>query len=183
MVSSLIFYEKIVVASKNEVKIGAAREAFMLMFPGDVPEYEGVSVSSGVADQPLSDTETYTGAHNRITALVANVPDADYYVAFEGGLEDTQDGMEVFAWVLIQNKDGLLGKARTATFIIPEAVAAHVRKGIELGAADDLVFGRTHSGHGNGIVGLLTGDVISRTSYYVDAAVLALIPFKNPELY
>ncbi len=46
-----------------------------------------------------------------------------------------------------------------------------------------MVFGRTNSKQGNGAVGLLTGDVIDRAAYYVHAVILALIPFRNPELY
>jgi non-canonical (house-cleaning) NTP pyrophosphatase len=34
-----------------------------------------------------------------------------------------------------------------------------------------------------GAVGILTGDVLTRTTYYEPAIILALIPFKNPELY
>ena len=57
-----------------------------------------------------------------------------------------------------------------------------MRQGIELGHADDQVFGRSNSKQQNGSVGLLTGDVVDRTAYYVQAVILALIPFKNPTL-
>jgi non-canonical (house-cleaning) NTP pyrophosphatase len=51
---------------------------------------------------------------------------------------------------------------------------------MELGEADDVVFGRANSKQANGSIGLLTDDTITRTSYYVDAVVMALIPFKKP---
>jgi non-canonical (house-cleaning) NTP pyrophosphatase len=54
---------------------------------------------------------------------------------------------------------------------------------MELGDADDVVFGRTNSKQENGAVGLLTENVIDRTAYYVQALILALIPFKNSVLY
>jgi non-canonical (house-cleaning) NTP pyrophosphatase len=76
-----------------------------------------------------------------------------------------------------------IGKARTGAFFLPPAVARLVNEGIELGEADDMVFGRTNSKQKNGAVGLLTGDVIDRRLYYEQAVVLALIPFKNPDLY
>jgi non-canonical (house-cleaning) NTP pyrophosphatase len=58
-----------------------------------------------------------------------------------------------------------------------------VRQGMELGDADDAVFGRSNSKQANGAVGILTGNVIDRAELYEQAVVLALIPFKNPELY
>jgi non-canonical (house-cleaning) NTP pyrophosphatase len=75
------------------------------------------------------------------------------------------------------------GSGRTASFLLPEAVASLVRQGKELGEADDLVFERSNSKQENGAVGILTGDVIDRAALYEPAVVLALIPFKNPDLY
>jgi len=62
-------------------------------------------------------------------------------------------------------------------------VAELVRDGMELGAADDKVFSRVKSGRGSGTVGKLTGDLITRQSYYEHAVTLALIPMMNPKLY
>jgi non-canonical (house-cleaning) NTP pyrophosphatase len=76
----------------------------------------------------------------------------------------------------------LTGKARTATFYLPQEVITLVQRGIELGHADDMVFGRSNSKQQNGSVGLLTEDVITRLTYYSHAVVLALIPFKNEAL-
>ncbi|MDD5263960.1 MAG: DUF84 family protein, partial [Candidatus Bipolaricaulis sp.] len=66
---------------------------------------------------------------------------------------------------------------------LPDTVAALVRQGVELGEADDRVFGRTDSKRDVGAVGLLTGEVIDRTALYEHAVVLALIPFRNAALY
>jgi non-canonical (house-cleaning) NTP pyrophosphatase len=54
---------------------------------------------------------------------------------------------------------------------------------MELGEADDLVFGKANSKQQNGAVGLLTNDVIVRRTLYVPAVVMALIPFVKEELY
>ncbi len=53
-------------------------------------------------------------------------------------------------------------------------------QGLNLGDADDQVFRRTNSKQGSGAVGLLTDDVVTRTTLYEQAVILALIPFKNP---
>ena len=172
----------IVVASINPVKIQAALEGFRRMFPGETFTAKGIGVPSGVSDQPMSDAETLQGARNRAAHAQAELPEGDYWIGIEGGVEDRAGELEAFAWVVVISSDGRAGKSRTATFYLPEETATLVRAGVELGHADDQVFGRSNSKQQNGSVGLMTGDVVDRTAYYVQAVILALIPFKNPTL-
>ncbi len=173
---------RIVVASQNPVKLRAAKSAFERMFPRRRFEVGGVSVSSGVADQPLSAGETLRGARQRASNARAAEPEADYWVGIEGGIEDGLNGMACFAWVQVLGFDGLAGTGQTAVFYLPREVADLVRAGVELGLADDRVFGRENSKQGNGAIGLLTDDVVDREAYYVQAVIMALVPFKNPGL-
>jgi inosine/xanthosine triphosphatase len=173
---------KIIVASKNPVKINAALSGFLKMFPNEQFEVEGVSVSSGVYEQPKSDVETFTGAMNR-AENASKETKADYWVGIEGGIEQKDSGMEAFAWVVIKSADSKFGKGRTGTFFLPPPIAELIKNGKELGEADDIVFGIKNSKQQNGAVGILTNNVIDRTKYYTEAVVLALIPFKNQELY
>jgi non-canonical (house-cleaning) NTP pyrophosphatase len=102
-------------------------------------------------------------------------------VGIEGGVSDHAGAMEAFAWVVVMG--GVrIGRSRTAAFVLPQEVAVLVRQGMELGDADDVVFGRSNSKQQNGAVGLLTGDAIDRLSYYAHAVTMAFIPFKNPDL-
>ncbi|MBL8162727.1 MAG: inosine/xanthosine triphosphatase [Anaerolineae bacterium] len=172
---------RLVVASTNPVKIQAALAGFRLLFPADAVHAEGVSVPSGVSHQPMSDEETLDGAHNRAVNVRAAVPGADYWVGIEGGIEEKHGEMLAFAWVVILSAEGR-GIGRTGAFCLPTELADLVRQGVELGEADDRVFGRSNSKQANGAVGILTGDVIDRTAYYVHAVALALIPFCNPTL-
>lgn len=174
---------KIIVASKNPVKLRATLNGFQKMFPGETFSIEGVSLPSGVSDQPMSDAETQQGAATRTRNARMAYPDADYCIGIEGGIEEKDGDMETFAWVVVAGKTGAVGKGRTGAFSLPPQVAELVRQGKELGAADDIVFGMTNSKQENGAVGILTHDAIDRTAFYVDAVVLALIPFKNQELY
>lgn len=173
---------RIVVASLNPVKIECVRRGFEKMFPDQQLEIIRVNVPSGVSKQPLTSAETLQGALNRAKNAQAEVPLADYWAGVEGGIEDVSREMSVFAWVVILSENQC-GKGRTGTFFLPPAIADLVRQGMELGDADDLVFGRTNSKQGNGAIGLLTGDIIDRTSYYEPAVIMALIPFKNSTLY
>lgn len=174
---------KLVISSKNPVKVNATLGGFKQMFPEETFEHEMVAVSSGVSDQPMSNEETYLGATNRANNAKQEMPDADYWIGLEGGIEEGEKGMEAFAWAVVINKEGLLGKSRTATFFLPQRIAELVNQGTELGHADDMVFGTSNSKQSSGSVGILTKDVLTRTTYYQDAIVLALIPFKNPDLY
>ncbi len=174
---------KIVIASKNPVKINAALNGFRKMFPETIFETEGISVPSGVSEQPQSDAETFTGAMNRVDNASKEITDADFWVGIEGGIEEKQSDMEAFAWVIIKSNDGRYGKGRTGTFFLPPKVVELIKQGKELGEADDIVFGRSNSKQENGAVGILTSDVVDRTKYYTEAVVFACIPFKNKELY
>ena len=175
--------QKIIVASKNPVKINAALSGFQKMFVGHTFEIEGVSVASGVSDQPQTDAETLQGARTRVENACAQYPNADFWIGIEGGIEEHHHEMGAFAWIVIQSKDGQVGKGRTGVFFLPPQVAQLVREGKELGEADDIVFGRTNSKQENGAVGILTDNIIHREQYYATTVVLALIPFKNKELY
>ncbi len=174
--------KRIIVASKNPVKIASTLQGFQTMFPDEQFVIVGVSVPSGVADQPFCDEETLQGALNRASnAFYAN-PQADYYVGIEGGVQETRRGMEAFAWVAIQSQE-VAGKGKSGTFFLPHQVRDLIIEGKELGEADDIVFGMTNSKQERGAVGILTGNVIDRTEFYKAATILALIPFKNAELY
>ena len=174
--------KNVIIASKNPVKINAVKIAFDQMFPSDFFEFNGLEVSSDVSDQPLSDSETLQGAINRSNNAKSKNSDADYWVGIEGGVDKKDNQMEVFAWIFIQSND-LQGKARTATFNLPKKIIELIDSGMELGDADDIVFNRKNSKQKNGAVGILTGDLIDREKYYAHAIVMALIPFKNIDLY
>lgn len=62
-------------------------------------------------------------------------------------------------------------------------MAQLVRDGKELGDANDIVFNETNSKQNNGAIGLLTGDIVTRQTYYEHCLLLALVPFMNPNLF
>ncbi len=173
---------KIIVASKNPVKINTTLDGFKEMFPEQEFEIEGVSVPSGVADQPKTDKETFEGANNRSLTAKQQFPNADFWVGIEGGIEDTGTEMTSFAWIVIQGKN-LMGKSRTGTFLLSPKVAELIRSGLELGDADDKIFRMKNSKQQNGAVGILTKDLLTRQSFYEVSVILALIPFKNSDIY
>ena len=168
---------KIAVASFNPVKLGAVESAFKTQFPDAEIQLMPVSVDSGVSDQPMSDEETRCGAHNRVRNAMVQLPDVDYWVGLEGGL-DTYDGkLMASAWMAIGNRARKISEARTPTLPLPPAVQKLVDDGLELGDANDLVFSKVNSKQGGGAFGLLTDGLYTRESVYSQAVTLALIPF------
>ena len=174
--------KKVIIASKNPIKIQSVKAGYEKMFPTQEFEFIGVSVPSNVADQPMSNEETFRGAKNRAVNASQTIEEADFYIGIEGGIEHVDNEMQAFAWVFIL-ANGKYGKSKTGTFFLPNQVMELIKAGKELGEADDIVFKRHNSKQNSGAVGILTGDLIDRTSYYTEAVILALIPFKNVELY
>ena len=174
--------KKIIVASLNPVKIEAVQSGFRRVFPEETFLVEGAAVPSGVSDQPMTDAETLQGARTRAQNAHLDRPEADYWVGVEGGCDYMEDALVAFAWVQVLGKHNS-GNARTGMFRLPKKVQDLVEAGYELGEADDQVFGKTNSKQESGAVGLLSGDIITRATYYEHAVILALLPFKNRNLY
>ncbi len=175
--------KKVVVASSNPVKIEAVVRGFERMFPVEHFDVSGVSVPSGVAHQPMNDEETRRGAQNRARNAAQAAPQADFWAGIEGGI-DTLDGqMSAFAWIIVLKREGGMGESRSASFPLPPAIVELIQQGVELGEADDRVFRRRNSKQANGAVGILTEDAVDRVALYEQPVALALIPFKNPDLY
>lgn len=170
---------KIVVASKNPVKVQAVEAAFRARFPEATLETSAVTVESGVSDQPMSDAETRRGAHNRVRNACAEFPGADFWVGLEGGLEAIDGDLMASAWMVIRSRDGRMGEARTPTLPLPPRVQALVKSGLELGEANDRVFATLNSKQGGGAFGLLTDGLYTRGGVYTQALILALIPLTH----
>jgi inosine/xanthosine triphosphatase len=174
---------RVVVGSRNPVKINAVKEGFERMFPEHKFVFEGLAVPSNVPDQPMGDNETYIGAENRAKNARNILPEADYWVGLEGGLVETSPTeIEAMAWIVILDKNSI-GKSRTASFNLPPATIKLIKEGFELGHADEKIHNVINSKQNNGTTGLLTNNVLTRLDYYIQSVILALIPFKNVALF
>lgn len=94
---------RLIIASTNPVKVQAAVNGFRRMFPDQVLEIQSLNVESGVSPQPPMSIETLTGAINRAANAQQAVPDADYWIGIEGGIEDDGVEMLAFAWVVVRS--------------------------------------------------------------------------------
>ena len=170
---------KVVVASRNPVKVEATRSAFASQFPGVSLDVVPVEVDSGAGDQPDSDAATRQGARTRAERAREQIPAADFWVGLEGGVERLGERLVAFAWMAILGPTGGLGEARSTTLPLPPAVRELVDAGVELGVANDRVFSTLNSKQGGGAFGLLTDGLYTRESVYRETLVMALVPFVN----
>ncbi len=170
----------VVLGSTSPAKRRALEEALKRLYGRNV-EVATVAAGSGVPDQPWGEEETRRGALNRAREALTLAPDAELAVGIEAGVsEEPGWPLWTFAWIVVVSRDGRLGVARSATFGIPERLAAGVRRGLELGDALDAAYGLVRAKDGPGAVGLLTRGVVERPELYTTAVLLALMPWLEP---
>lgn len=170
---------RVIVASQNPVKVGAARAAFAAVFPDASLDVTGTRVASGVGDQPDSDAKTRHGARQRARSASDARPGADFWVGLEGGVETYDAQLVAFAWMAVLGRRGDISEARSATLPLPPAVKELVDGGMELGEANDRVFATVNSKQGGGAYGLLTDGRYTREGIYAQTLIIALTPFVN----
>ena len=172
---------KIVVGSLNPVKINAAKQSIKQCFELSSVACEAVEAPSGVAEQPMTNTDTRLGAVNRVKYCQRHY-EADYYLAMEGGVDMTEDGPVTFAYVVIANKQKM-SVGRSAALPLPLKVYRSLQQGAELGPVMDSLFNTTNIKQRGGAIGLLTRGQATREGNYTQALILALAPFLHQELY
>ncbi|WP_133407816.1 inosine/xanthosine triphosphatase [Parashewanella tropica] len=171
----------VIVGSKNPVKINASQQAIQAFFPNTEIVTVGVDAPSLVADQPMTSNETRLGAINRVEYCKQH-HQADFYVAIEGGVEENQDGVFTFAYVVIDNlKQQRINQS--AMLPLPAVVYQKLTHGEELGHVMDELFGTENIKQKGGAIGLLTQGLSSRQQSYEQALTLAMVPFIHQELF
>ena len=172
--------KRIGVGSTNPVKIAAVRMVVTRAFPA--AEVIGLSVDSGVSEQPWGDEEARLGARNRARAVLA-AAGSDLGVGLEGGVLETELGLVTCAWCIIVDREGQIGVGGGVHMRLPPSVAGVLRGGGELGPAMDQLTGQHNTKQAQGAVGILTGGLSDRRSAYGQLVAMALAPFVKTEYY
>lgn len=166
---------RIAVGSGNRVKVAAVAAVAAKLWP--MAQVHGVTVPSGVSDQPMGDDETIRGARERARGALA-ATEADLGVGLEGGCVELPDGgMRTCAWCVIVARDGREGVGGSLAMPLPASVAALVRRGVELGHAMDQVTGGRDTKTNAGAVGILTRGLIDRQAAYEVLVTYACVPW------
>ncbi len=175
---------KILVGSKNPVKIDSVREAFANYF--DRLEVAGIEVDSGVSAQPVGD-ETYIGAKNRAMNLKSlnekeNLS-ADLFVGIEGGITKQFGKWFAFGCMCIADKEGNAGFGNSPQFELPGSVSEKLLEGKELGDVMDEIMNQQNTKQKQGAIGFFTNGVMNRKELYIEGLKVAMIPFLHKEMF
>lgn len=174
-------FAHIAVGSNNPVKQAAVRAVLQRVQPQLV--LTSLEVASGVPDQPMGDEETQRGARNRAIAALRDTG-AELAIGLEGGVVVLADGrMRSCAWAVAIDRYGLEGMGGSLSMPLPDAVAARIRAGEELGHAMDAVANVVGTKHGRGAVGILTAGLIDRQRAYEPMVTYALAPWLAPAFF
>lgn len=175
---------KVLVGSRNPVKIEAVKEAFSKYF--DDVEVIGIKVGSRVSNQPIGD-ETFEGAKNRSLELKRINEEknlgAKFFVGIEGGIIKLHSRWFAFGGMCIVDDKGRIGFGTSPHFELPDDVTKELLSGIELGDVMDKITGDRNTKQKGGAIGFFTRGIMDRKNLYIQGLVVALIPFVNEELY
>lgn len=167
----------VVAATTNPAKIKAISLAFDDVYGSDQYRIEGVDVDSGVPLQPIGNTETRTGARQRVKNARLIRPEADFWIGVEAGIEDNM----TFAWMVIEHLQ-MRGESRSASLMLPDIILHGIHQGRELGDEMAVLSGISNIKQQGGAIGIFTKGKLTRTHVYHQALLLALVPFHN-EIY
>lgn len=169
---------KVVVGSSNPVKVGAVTESFKQYYPES--EVISLKVSSGIAEQPMSEEETVLGATNRALAALEY---GDFGVGLEGGVTEIGGVLFECAWCVVVDKTGRRGMGGGLYFELPKTVADRILNGGELGPIMNELTGEENVKEKSGAIGVFTKGKLDRKTAYVQLVTSALIKFVSPEWF
>lgn len=171
----------IAVGSTNPTKLKPVRSVFKKHFKNVI--VKGISIPSGVKDQPTSDDEMYQGALTRAKGALHRIKNADYGVGIEGGIHKYSYGWFERSLIVIVNRKGDIGIGSSGGLTLPHSVISRIQKGKTLEEAVDELCGTNHIGKGIGMFGVFTKGVVTRTSGVAHGVAFALARFLHEELY
>jgi inosine/xanthosine triphosphatase len=175
---------KVLVGSKNPVKIEAVKDSFSKYF--DNVEVTGMNADSKVPAQPVND-ETFEGAQNRAMELLKinneqNLS-ADFFVGIEGGIVKMFNKWFGLGLMCVLDNSGKTGFGTSPLFELPESVTEKLLTGIELGDVMDKIMNEQNTKQKGGAIGFFTNGVMDRKELYVSGLITALIPFMHQEMF
>lgn len=169
------------VGSTNPTKIQPVSDVFSHHFKDC--KVRGVSVPSGVSEQPMDIDEMYKGALNRAINALQAVKDADYGVGIEGGIHKQSFGWFEHSIVVIVNKKREIGIGASGGLVLPEIIMDSIHKGKNLEEAIDSHFNTNKIGEGMGMFGIFTKGVVTRSEGVRHGVAFALGRFLHSHVY
>lgn len=178
----------IAIGSTNPIKIMAFDEVIKQYVLLKSARIHPISVSSEVADQPLSLNETVRGAKNRARNAFNGCTGCLFSIGIESGLMEVSESktgfMEFCVCCVYNGQDYYFGQS--CAFELPLAIVnLMLKEKKELGEACFLA-GYTNNpklGAAEGLISILTNGRINRKEYTKQAIITALIQIEKTELF
>jgi len=164
---------KVAIGSSNPAKVSAVKDAFKLYLPDNTFEFIAIEVDSGISDQPMSDNEAYKGARERAKQAIEQTG-ADYGVGIEGGIQEIKGHWVVGNLAVVVDRHEKEGFGISTRISVPANIMKHVHKNKNLSHATQLEHGIEDIGKKQGILGMLSKGLITRSSASKDAVIGAL---------
>jgi len=168
------------VGSKNPVKVNAVENVVRKVWPD--AEVISVETLSGVKEQPTSDEEAIEGAGNR-ARLALKETGADLGIGLEGCTVESKHGLLMSGWAVVIDTQGVTGIGGGGRMVLPSRIASEVRKGKELGLVMDEIVGGTNTKQKQGVSGILTNNILTRTQALESQVAYAVARFINQDYY
>jgi len=174
----------VAVGSKNKAKLTAVKNGFAHYFK-DVG-VKGVAVESGVAEQPTSVKDIFSGAKNRAEKAFEAM-ECDFSVGIEGGIfpvPETRTEFLALGGICIFNGTEHAYGTSPGFEYPPKMVKGILEKGKEIKEIFLQEFGpEKGNSEGEGAVGFLTKGVVKRDRFNELGVVMALVQIVNKNLY
>lgn len=171
----------VAVGSTNPTKIEPVKKVFSHHFKN--VKIKGVTVASGVKDQPMNVDDMFKGAFNRAKNALKKVRGANYGVGIEGGLHKYSYGWFEQSIVVILDKKGDIGIGASGGLVLPNKVINEINKGKNLEQAVDKLFKTKKIGKGIGMFGIFTKGVVTRSEGVRHGVAFALARFLHEKIY
>ena len=195
----------VVLGSKRGPKLRAL-EAVLRELGGEfgLAEIQAHEAESGVRETPLDRAQIMRGAWNRVQAVRALLPDADFWVGMEGGLHIADFGFRIadFQQTAESNPPSEIRSPQLSGWLenwacvsdgrrtyfgcggsipLPEAIIREVvERGRSLAEVIDQLSGKQDVRSSEGTWGILTGGRITREAVFQRALLNAFAPFYSP---
>ena len=189
---------KIGIGSTNKAKINACRLAFddlgkKFLFYGREIEFLFLETETSVPDMPLLKTDLLKGARERALFVFKyfdeNKNKLDYTLGLEGGVYkdiiDSELSDQAFLQSWVYSYDGTRGYYGSSPALsLPRSIAhALFNDKIELSVVIDELSGQNDVRSNEGAFGILTRDLITRSTSFYLAVINAMVPFLHKEYY
>ncbi len=176
---------KVLVASKNPVKIKATTDAFQPFFKDFQINSQEVVVLTANASQPIGEKQTREHSRLRVLQAREKYQGYNYYVGIEGGVvKAASNKARIVVYSSIGN-ESTIETIRGCGIPLPiewyDALTTH--KYNELGDLAEQKSGVPDIKKKQGVVGFFSQNFVTRYDVLKQSVIMALVPYLNPRIF